>query len=165
MKVVTIILFGLFLFFASLKVFYGQNIKAYESFDAYAHLLNKKNDTTYVINFWATWCAPCVKEMPAFVKLQETYEDQKLKIILTSMDFGRNVDQRVNAFIEKHNISSKVVILDDPDSNSWIGKVNPKWTGGIPATLIYNKKKRLFFEREFSFQEINDIIKSKFNIP
>jgi len=165
MKAVTIFFVVISLIVASSIINYGQDIKTYDSFETYAHLLDKDNDTTYVINFWATWCAPCVKEMPAFVKLQETYEDQRLKIILTSMDFGKNVDQRVSTFMKKHNISSKVVVLDDPDSNAWIEKVNPEWTGGIPATLIYNQEKRLFFEREFTFQEINQVIQSKFNIP
>jgi hypothetical protein len=103
--------------------------------------------------------------MPAFVQLEENYQNKRLKIILTSMDFGGNVNQRVKAFMKKHGIKSKVVILDDPDSNSWIDKVNPTWSGGIPATLIYNKEKRLFFEKEFTYKELNHVIQSKFIEP
>ena len=143
----------------------GQSIKTYNSFEDYKQLLHQKDDTTYVINFWATWCAPCIKEMPAFVKLQEGYKDKKLKIILTSMDFGSNVDARVKGFMNKHNITSEVVVLDDPDSNSWIDKVSPEWSGGIPATLIYDKDKRLFFEKEFTYKELEQVINSKFDIP
>jgi len=143
----------------------GQSIKTYNSFKDYKQLLHQKDDTTYVINFWATWCAPCIKEMPAFVKLQEGYKDKKLKIILTSMDFGSNVDARVKGFMNKHNITSEVVVLDDPDSNSWIDKVSPEWSGGIPATLIYDKDKRLFFEKEFTYKELEQVINSKFDIP
>mgnify|MGYP006275720043 CR=1 FL=1 len=143
----------------------GQPIKTYDSFEAYEHLLHQQDDTTYVINFWATWCAPCVKEMPAFIKLEENYRHNKLKIILTSMDFGGNVNKRVRGFMNKHGIKSKVVVLDDPDSNSWINKVNSDWSGGIPATLIYNKEKRLFFEKEFTYEELNHVIQSKFIKP
>src|SRR6056297_3215369 len=128
----------------------GQSIKTYNSFEDYKHLLHQTDDTTYVINYWATWCAPCIKEMPAFVKLEESYKNKKLKIILTSMDFGSNVTERVKGFMNKHNITSEVVVLDDPDSNSWIDMVSNEWSGGIPATLIYDKDKRLFFEKEFT---------------
>ena len=143
----------------------GQSIKTYNSFEDYKHLLHQTDDTTYIVNYWATWCAPCIKEMPAFVKLEESYNDTKLKIILTSMDFGSNVTERVKGFMNKHNITSEVVVLDDPDSNSWIDKVSPEWTGGIPATLIYDKNKRLFFEKEFTYKELEQVINSKFDIP
>ena len=143
----------------------GQPIKTYNSFEDYKHLLHQTDDTTYVINYWATWCAPCIKEMPAFVKLEESYTDKKLKIILTSMDFGSNVTERVKGFMNKHNITSEVVVLDDPDGNSWIDKVSPEWSGGIPATLIYDKDKRLFFEKEFTYKELKHVINSKFDIP
>ena len=143
---------------------FSQSIKTYTSFEDYKPLLHQNDDTTYVINFWATWCAPCIKEMPAFVKLEESYKNKKLKIILTSMDFGNNVNKRVRGFMNKHNINSEVVVLDDPDSNSWIDKVNSEWSGGIPATLIYNRDKRMFFEKEFIYQELKQVINSKFDI-
>lgn len=80
------------------------------------------------------------------------------------MDFGSNVNKRVRAFMNKHNINSEVVVLDDPDSNSWIDKVNSEWSGGIPATLIYNRDKRMFFEKEFTYKELKRVMKSKFDI-
>ncbi len=156
----------LLFFFAILSgTISGQPIKTYTSFDDYKHLLHQKDDITYVVNYWATWCAPCIKEMPAFNKLEENYKNRKLKIILTSMDFGSNVTKKVKDFKNKHNITSEVVVLDDPDSNSWIDKVSPEWSGGIPATLIYDKDKRLFFEKEFTYKELEQVINSKFDIP
>jgi len=141
----------------------AQNIKTYDSFDSYEHLLHKENDTTYIVNFWATWCAPCVKEMPAFKKAYNEYEDKKVQFIMTSMDFGGDVETRVKLFLDKHKIPQgmTVVILDDPDSNSWINKVNKSWSGAIPATLVYNKNDRGFYEKEFTFNELKNVIKSK----
>lgn len=141
----------------------AQEIEIYDSFDGYKVLLEKDNDTTYVINFWATWCRPCVKEFPAFKKVYEDIQDEKLQFILTSMDFGNNVESRVRAFINRHEIppGMKVVILDDPDSNSWINDVNPDWSGSIPATLIYRKGERSFYEQEFTYKELKELVKSK----
>ncbi len=141
----------------------AQNIKTYDSFESFEHLLHKENDTTYVVNFWATWCAPCVKEMPAFRKVYNEYKNQKVRFVMTSMDFGSNVESRVKAFMKRHKIPDgmKVVILDDPKSNSWINKVNKNWSGAIPATLVYKMDKRNFYEKEFTYSELKKIIKSK----
>jgi thiol-disulfide isomerase/thioredoxin len=120
--------------------------------------LTIENDTTYVVNFWATWCRPCIKELPAFEKLTADYSDKKVKVLLVSLDFPDKIDSQVVPFIEKNNIQSQVLLLDDGDANSWIPKVSEKWSGAIPATLIYNKNTRLFYERSFTFEELKSEI-------
>jgi len=122
-------------------------------------LLNKKNDTTYVVNFWATWCKPCVKELPAFEKLNKKYESKKVKVILVSLDFPKQLESKVIPFVEDRKIKSQVVLLKDPDANSWIPKVDESWSGAIPATLIYNTNNRKFYERSFTFEDLeNELI-------
>jgi thiol-disulfide isomerase/thioredoxin len=122
------------------------------------NFLTKENDTTYVVNFWATWCRPCIRELPAFEKLTIDYSDKKLKVLLVSLDFPEKIDSQVVPFLEKHNIQSQVLLLDDGDANSWIPRVSEKWSGAIPATLIYNKNTRLFYERSFTFEELQSEI-------
>ncbi len=139
----------------------AQEIKVYESFDNYQFHLEKNNDTTYVINYWATYCAPCVKEMPVFNRLSRAYQDRPVKILLTSLDFASNMRQRVQKFIQKHEVRPEVVILDDPRSNAWINQVSPEWSGALPATLIYNRKSRSFYEKTFTYPELKNIIESK----
>lgn len=117
--------------------------------------LQQKNDTIYVINFWATWCKPCVKELPAFEKLREQYSGEKVKVVLASLDFPEKIEKQVVPFIKKHNLQSEVVLLDDPDSNSWIPQVSQDWSGAIPATIIYNQQERKFYERSFTYDELN----------
>ena len=116
--------------------------------------LQKKNDTTYVINFWATWCKPCVEELPAFEKINEQYSEQKVKVILASLDFPDRIEKQVIPFIKKYNLQSEVVLLDDPDANSWIPMVSQEWSGAIPATVIYNQEDRKFFEGSFTYDEL-----------
>ena len=157
MKRLLVILAGLFISIGM----QAQNVPVYDEFEDYQFLLEKENDTTYVVNYWATYCAPCVEEMPVFRKLEKNYSDKPVKIILTSLDFGSNATERVHNFMEKHDILSKVVILDDPNSNAWIDKVSPQWSGALPATLIYNSNTRDLYEQTFTYSELEKIIQSK----
>lgn len=143
-----------------LKTYSKENIsvKSYD-FSGLENLLKKQNDTTYVVNFWATWCVPCVKELPNFEKLNATYKDKKVKVILVSIDFPKMVESNLLPFIEKNNLKSEVVHLNDPDANSWINKVDKTWSGAIPATVIYKKDKRSFYEKSFTFEELETEVK------
>ena len=125
-------------------------------------LLNPQNDTTYVINFWATWCKPCIKELPHFDALEETFPGSKIKVILVSLDFRRQYESLLLPYISKNKVKSQVLLIDEPDYNSWIDKVDPSWSGAIPATLVVNKQSgiRKFYEREFTREEINETVKS-----
>jgi thiol-disulfide isomerase/thioredoxin len=127
-------------------------------FDGVEPLLHKQTDTLYVVNFWATWCAPCVKEIPYFEKIASEFENRKLKVILINLDFPNHYESRLLPFVQSNGIKSKIVMLDDPDANRWINQVDPRWSGSIPATLIYNKYERKFFEQEFTFQELKDAV-------
>ena len=126
-------------------------------------LLNKKNDTTYVVNFWATWCKPCIKELPAFEKINSNYKSQKVKVLLVSLDFPDLLEKQLIPFVEKRQIKSEVILLDDPDANGWIPKISTEWSGAIPATLIYNKAERKFYERSFTYEEIETELTSILN--
>src|SRR5689334_3039561 len=82
-------------------------------------LMKNKSDTTYVINFWATWWVPCVHERPAFESLNSNHAGKKLKVILVSMDFKKQLEARVIPFVKERKMKSKVVLLNEPDYNSW----------------------------------------------
>jgi len=118
--------------------------------------LTRPTDTTYVVNFWATWCAPCVKELPYFDQLSTTYAHQKVKVLLVSMDYASQLDKKVKPFVLRRGLKSEVVLLNEPDPNSWLDKVDGKWSGALPFTLIYNtqKKQRATFEQEFTQAEL-----------
>jgi len=139
-------------------------IETYERFDDFEHLLHLESDTTYLINFWATWCGPCVKELPYIDDLVETYENKKYKSILVSLDFKNQLESRLVPFLNKNKIKSDVVVLLDGKSSKWIDRVDPSWSGAIPITIVYNGNKKLFFEQQFhSIQELTEIIDPFFN--
>ena len=126
------------------------------NFEQFEKYLNIKDDNIHVVNFWATWCAPCVKELPCFEAVNAEYKNQNVKVLLVSLDFNL---KKLNSFLEKHELKSEKILLDDPDQNAWIPKVSPKWSGAIPATVIYGKGKRKFYEHSFTKAELEKELK------
>ena len=125
--------------------------------------LNKKDDKVYVINFWATWCGPCVKEMPHFEQLNSEYSNNNVEVILVSLDFPHLYETKLKPFIVDKKLKSKVIALDDVDMNSWIPKVNKDWSGSLPATIIYNKNTSKFYEQSFTYNELENELKQFLN--
>jgi thiol-disulfide isomerase/thioredoxin len=138
---------------------FSQSIQVVD-FEQLQSRLELRNDTTYVVNFWATWCLPCIKEMPAFQQLHKEYASEKVKVLLVSLDFIKHIDSRLIPFIEKHQLSPEVIVLNDPDANAWIDKVSPDWSGALPATLIFNRNFRGFYEQEFNYISLKHIVDS-----
>jgi hypothetical protein len=105
-----------------------------------------------------------VEELPYFEEIHKEYKNQEVKVILVSLDFPKQIKSKLIPFLEKHQLKSDVIVLDDPNSNFWINEVDPSWSGAIPATIVYKADKRQFFEKNFiSFEELNNIIKSYLN--
>ena len=118
--------------------------------------LARASDTTYVVNFWATWCGPCVQEMPALEKVRVANAGKKVKFVLVSLDYVAQLDKKVKPFVQKHGLKSEVLLLDETDPNTWLQKVDKQWSGSIPFTLIYNNqaKKRTTFEQPLTAAEL-----------
>ncbi len=131
------------------------------SFEQLEPRLSTTSDSLYVVNFWATWCVPCVKELPEFEKLREVYSDKNVKVLLVSLDNPRHMQTRVLPFIQEHNLKSEIVLLDDPRSNQWIPLVDESWSGAIPATIFFTKNSRSFYEQAFTYKELENIVDSK----
>ena len=135
------------------------------NYDQLKPLLHYDNDTTYVINFWATWCAPCVKELPYFVALDSMYGKGPFKLLLVSLDFKKDYLHKLQPFVVERNLAPYVVVLEDNRSNFWIDDIDPSWSGAIPATLVYRGSQRIFFERTFHHvNELSDIVKPFLNL-
>ncbi len=99
-----------------------------------------KNDTTYVVNFWATFCKPCIEEIPDFLRIVEKYKSKKVKLLLVSIDLPSFYPARIAAFAKKNNYNTNIVWLNETDADVFCPMIDPKWSGAIPATIIINNK-------------------------
>jgi thiol-disulfide isomerase/thioredoxin len=132
----------------------AQNINLVK-FDDLKNRVEVMNDTLYVLNFWATWCRPCIQELPYFEKIHSEKIDQPLKIILVNLDFNSKVESVAKPFVKKKKLQSEIVHITETDPNLWISKLDSNWSGAIPATIMIRNKTKLFFkEGEMSYEEI-----------
>ncbi len=129
--------------------------------------MDAKNGEVLVINFWATFCKPCVAEIPSFIKISEQYKDQKVKLLLVSLDLPSYYPVKVASFAKKHNFNTPIVWLSETNADYFCPKIDKSWSGSIPATLILNPSTgyRKFFEEEISAEnfetELRKAIDSK----
>lgn len=122
-------------------------------------IIQGPSERTLVINFWATWCAPCIKELPFFEKLNQ--ENKNTEVLLVSMDYDLDPNiEKVNKFITRKKLQSRVLILAESDPNSWIEKIDKQWSGALPTTLIVNTKtgKRELVQGELIEGELEKLI-------
>lgn len=123
-------------------------------------ILASQENKLHVVNFWATWCPPCVTELPYFEKLSKEYQGKDVKFILISLDFPSQIESRLIPFLKKNKIAADVRVMTNIDYNSWIEKVDAGWQGNIPVTLFFNnaKRTRYFHPSEVTEKELRDLI-------
>ena len=120
----------------------------------------QKNDTTYVVNFWATWCGPCVMEMPALLQFYTSHKNSRVKLLLISLDQPK-FEKHVSNFVTKNKIEAPVYILDAGKNFDWLPKIDERWEGSIPATLVVNASKNIqqFYETPLEPGQLEYLLK------
>ncbi len=127
-------------------------------------ILASPENVLHVVNFWATWCPPCVTELPYFEKMSKEYQGKGVKFILISLDFPSQIESRLIPFLKTNKITADVRVMTDLDYNSWIEKVDGSWQGNIPVTLFFNNARKIkyFHPSELTEKELKDLI-TKYN--
>jgi len=160
-----ILLFGCWMLSMSLWL-HAQEINFIKA-DQLSAWKNADTDTVYVLNFWATWCAPCVAELPDFEKLNREYGGKKVKVVLISNDFRRDVEKKLKPFVKRKKLKSTVVFMDETTPNTWIDRVSTDWSGAIPATLVVCKKRGFerFLEKQLHYETLEQLVLEALNHP
>lgn len=131
------------------------------SVSAITDLAKQANDSVYVINFWATWCRPCIEEIPHFLAIDQAYANTPLAIKFVSVNRPNEMD-KVNAFWQPYRANQPIDswLLHEKDPNYFIPAIAEEWSGAIPATLIYvpQKEIRHFYEQAFTCEDLHTII-------
>jgi peroxiredoxin len=96
-----------------------------------------KNDTNKyrLINVWATWCGPCIAELPEFVTMHRMYRQRKFELITVSAD---EPDARSAALkvLQKNHVSAKNYLFNSDDRNALFDSIDKKWEGAVPYTVL-----------------------------
>lgn len=139
--------------------------QAYTVYDDFSQLENRikqtSSKTVLVINFWATWCRPCVEELPCFEELHQKYANTNFEVLLVSLDFKSKLENQFVPFLANKKLKSEVILLADQDADSWIPKMHPSWEGAIPTTvLIRGGQREVHTEQFHNFEELETFVLS-----
>jgi len=146
------------LFVLSVGTLSAQEIRLIKTEELQNRIANG-GDTLYIVNFWATWCQPCVEELPLFDRSALPINKYPYKILLVSLDFKNQLDKRLVPFIQKKHIREEVILMDESNPNKWVNLIDSSWSGAIPATKFYQGQKSIFHEGELSSLLMNKYIK------
>ncbi len=150
-------LFCLFLILFSTEV-HSQQIKKIKVKD----VLNLIDTTTtpLVINFWASWCKPCIEEIPYFEKEVLNFKEQKVSLILVNLDFPEDYPKHITNFVKKNNYKSKVYWLNETNADYFCPLIDSSWTGAIPVTVMLNNNKayRKFYNSKIPENKIKSAL-------
>jgi thiol-disulfide isomerase/thioredoxin len=133
-----------------------QTVKVYKVDQLLKRL--KSSDTIYVVNFWATWCKPCVEELPILENFQNQHK--AIKVLLVTLDFKEDLQKRVIPFLQKKNYTTECVLLDETNGQTFIDKLDKRWSGAIPMTLICKNRfsKKEILERKLKEGELEELV-------
>lgn len=138
---------------------FAQDFSIYDNIQQLEARIRQAGDATVVINFWATWCKPCVEELPCFDELKAQYPGHDIEVLLVSLDFKSQLEKKFVPFLRAQNIKSEVVLLADQDVNTWMPLIYEAWDGAIPATVVLKGDKRDFSLGKFdSLEELDAFI-------
>ena len=124
------------------------------------NLISENKGNALVVNVWATWCVPCVEEMPALIKLTDSYASENVKVIGISIDYPEEIQSKILPFIKKNKINFPIYVNDFKNDEALINYLNKEWSGAIPATFIYDKDgvQKEFLLGKHSFLDFNSAV-------
>ena len=155
-----LISFFIIVFLSGLNTATGQNIPKWKLSDLQAAIANADKPT--IFNFWATFCKPCIEEIPYFQELTKKYESAGVQLVLISLDLSEAYPKQIASFATKFKFDAPVKFLDETNADLFCPVVDSSWSGAIPASLFVNNKTgyRKFYEEQISKKKLENEIQS-----
>src|SRR5215471_10062568 len=121
----------------------------------------RESKTPLIVNFWATFCVPCIQEMPYFQEVAKQYKSQNVSLLFVSLDLKEAYPVKVNAMAKKLQLTSPVVWLNETNADYFCPKIDTTWSGGMPSSLFVNNATgyHRFFEDQLSKEKLENTIK------
>ncbi len=132
-------------------------LTVYDSLPQLVSRIQQAGEATLVVNFWATWCKPCVEELPCFEELRKQYADKNVQVLLVSLDFKTQMEKKLIPFLKANPLKSEVILFTDQDVNTWIPYIHKEWDGAIPVTVVYKGKVKAISQGKF--EDFDDLEK------
>jgi thiol-disulfide isomerase/thioredoxin len=122
----------------------------------------RESKTPLVINFWATFCVPCIQEMPYFQEMTKKYESKNVALMFVSLDLREAYPIKVNAMANKLKLTSPVVWLNETNADYFCPLIDSSWSGGMPSSLFVNNSTgyHKFFEDQLSREKLEKEIQA-----
>ncbi len=148
------LILGIFLLFAPMV--FGQEIRKVKITDV--ENIIKESKGPMIVNMWATWCVPCVEELPYFIKKAKA---DSIQLVMVSLDFKESFPTEMKKFMEKRKLDHDALWLDESNADYFCPKIDPKWYGAIPASLFINNATgyRKFREERITEEDLSKEIK------
>lgn len=126
-------------------------------------LIGERVGKALLLNVWATWCVPCKEEFPDLVRLAEAYRDRNVEIVGLSVDYPDEVESRIKPFLQAQKVNFDVYVADFEDQDQAINKLNPDWSGALPATFVFdtNGNQKVFLQGKQTYQEFQKRIEQQ----
>ena len=124
----------------------------------------KESKGPLIVNFWATYCVPCIAEIPYFQEKAKQYKDKGVKLLLVSLDMKDAYPKKINTIAKKLKLNPPIYWLDESNADYFCPKVDSAWSGALPSSLFINNHTgyRKFFEDELSKEKLDKEIQSMF---
>ncbi len=131
--------------------------------DGVRRLVAARKGKVVVVKFWATWCDPCIKHFPEFVRVAKKFPERDVEVLTISVDLKQGIDKEVLPFLRQQSATFPAYLLDVEDPTPVMQSIDKDWSGTLPATFVYDRagalKKRMIGATPALEATVNDLLK------
>lgn len=106
-------------------------------------MIRSDSGNVVLVNAWASWCKPCLDEMPGLLKARRLYRGKAFRFILISADDPGNVETKARSALKKFGVDFTSYAIADSTQDAFITGMSEAWNGALPATFLYDRRGRL----------------------